>query len=118
MGLYYGTFLCYGTFVNEKNATVEKEFEVDVSIDRAEWKAGVVPVSEINRCASRWNIRVVDSERTDLFMKQSCFCTMDFPPSVSHSYILVKRGAKFEGGPDEPLITGMDKALNGKYTPR
>ena len=118
MGFYYSTFLCYGKFVNKNNATVENEFEVDVSIDQAEWNAGAVPMQEIERCAPRWNIRVVDSEGTDLFMKQSCFCTLDVPPSVSCCYILVKRGAKFKGSPDQPLITGMAKALHGKYVPK
>jgi hypothetical protein len=104
MGLYYGYYLCYGTFDTENEATVQEQIEVDVSIDQAEWRAGIVPLAEIEERAPRWNIRIVpapkdiqdDTVDVDLFMKESMASTLDVPPSTSHRYILVKRDTMFE----------------------
>ena len=98
MGLYYGYYLCYGTFANQSEATVVEKIPVDASVTHREWKAGVVDIAEINRRGDSWKIKTVPGNNggVDLFMMEVCDCTMDSPPSSSKRYVLVQRDTKFE----------------------
>lgn len=69
---YYFTYLCAGKFVDQINATVEKEVLVSTTerlIEIDDWLQGKIDFEEAQRALSKF-VDFVPEQGTDLFMKE------------------------------------------------
>lgn len=118
MGFYYVTLLCTGTFVNQNAVIITKKIKIysDQIIEPHEWQQGFVDLEELRGFIAQqhnkpksWcgtcndssgiineDIEVIESNGYDLFLEESCWCTLEPDSPPTSKYILVKNNYTYE----------------------
>lgn len=97
MGLYSATYLCSGNF-NGDTSVVTDKIKIDsprLLVIIRQLQLDTAKTSEINSRLLDWKIQLEHDSNVDLFLETFETCTMDFPPTTTKRFTLIKRGLKF-----------------------
>lgn len=98
MGFYYCTYLCSGKFTDKQNTIINKKIQIasmDAIIENHEWDAECVNKNDLITFLLGKNINLTYSDIDDLFLEESCSCTLSKNISNTSKYILVERNCSY-----------------------